>query len=187
MNLGRLIARGVIGGLFVGHGTQKLFGWFGGPGLEGTSGMMDRLELSPGKRHALAASIAETAGGSMLVLGALTPLAGALITGSMVTAIRKVHFSKGLWNQNGGYEFNLALIGAVAALVDGGPGRPSVDSALGIDDTGSGWAVASVAAGVVGSTIAIEAGKRHGQEQERQEQPFAAPETAATPAVEAVV
>jgi putative oxidoreductase len=183
MNLGRLIARGVIGGLFVGHGTQKLFGWFGGPGLEGTSGMMDRLELSPARRHALAASISETAGGAMLVLGALTPLAGALITGSMVTAIRKVHLSKGLWNQNGGYEFNLALIGAVAALVDGGPGRPSVDSALGLDDTGPGWAVASVAAGVAGSTLVIEAGKRHRQEQE---QPSARPETAATPAVETV-
>jgi putative oxidoreductase len=158
MNAGRLIARLTIGGLFVGHGTQKLFGWFGGPGPEGTEQMMDKLELRPGRRNALAAGLSETAGGALLVLGALTPLAGALVSGTMFTAIRKVHFQKGLWNTGGGYEFNLALIAATAALVDGGPGSPSVDRALGLDRTGSGWALASVAAGAVGSALAIEAG-----------------------------
>jgi putative oxidoreductase len=160
MNAGRVFARAVVGGLFAAHGTQKLFGWFGGPGLEGTSGMMESLELRPGRRNALAVSLAETGGGTLLVLGAFTPVAAAALTGSMVTAIRKVHFAKGFFNMNGGYEFNLALIAVLAALVDGGPGAPSVDSALGIEETGPVWAVAAIAAGAAGSTLVIEAGKR---------------------------
>jgi putative oxidoreductase len=168
MNAGRLIARVTIGGLFVGHGTQKLFGWFGGHGPEGTAQMMEKLELRPGRRHALAAGLSETAGGALLALGALTPLAGALLSGSMFTAIRKVHLKKGIWNSAGGYEYNLTLIASLAALIDGGPGSPSVDHALGIDRTGSGWALASIAAGALGSQLAIEAGRLE-QEQPAQE------------------
>jgi putative oxidoreductase len=158
MKLGRLIARIIIGGLFVGHGTQKLFGWFGGPGREGTEKMMDKLDMKPPKEQALLASWAETAGGALLVLGALTPLSAALLTGSMITAIRKVHLPNGLWATNQGYEYNLALIAALAALIDGGPGRPSIDSALGIDTTGPRWTIAALAAGAAGSTLAIEIG-----------------------------
>ena len=132
MNLGRLIARVTIGGLFVGHGTQKLFGWFDGPGLEGASQMMDKLELRPARRNAIAASAAETAGGALLALGALTPVAASMLTGTMVTAIRKVHGPKGPWNMQGGYEYNLVLIAAATALVEAGPGSPSVDRALGM-------------------------------------------------------
>jgi putative oxidoreductase len=160
MNAGRLIARLTIGGLFIGHGTQKLFGWFGGPGPEGTEQMMDKLEMRPARSNALAAGVSETAGGALLALGALTPLAGALLSGTMFTAIRKVHFTNGLWNTEKGYEYNLVLIAAVAALVEAGPGSPSVDRGLGIDMTGSGWALASVAAGAAGSALAIEAGAR---------------------------
>jgi putative oxidoreductase len=161
MNAGRLIARLTIGGLFIGHGTQKLFGWFGGPGPEGTEQMMDKLELRPARRNALAAGISETAGGALLTLGALTPVAGALLSGTMFTAIRKVHRKNGPWNTNRGYEYNLVLIAALANLVDGGPGPLSLDRALGIDRTGSGWALASVAAGAAGSALAIEAGAAH--------------------------
>ena len=75
MTLGAPLLRGVIGALFVGHGTQKLFGWFDGPGLRGVSGMMEKLQLRPPKRHAVAAGVSETAGGALLMLGALTPLA----------------------------------------------------------------------------------------------------------------
>ena len=174
MNFGRLIARATIGGLFAAHGTQKLFGWFGGPGIGGTSQMMEKLELHPPKRNAVAAAAAESAGGTLLALGALTPLAGTLITSTMVTAIRKVHAPKGPWNTAGGYEYNLVLIAAVAALVECGPGTPSIDRALGIEAKGSRWALASLAAGAAGSTLAIEAGRRlatrakaEEQEQER--------------------
>ena len=78
----------------------------------------------------------------------------------MVTAVRKVHLPNGLWNMNQGYEYNLALIAALAALIDGGPGKASIDGALGIDSTGPGWTVASLAAGAAGSTLAIELGSR---------------------------
>ena len=63
MRLGAFALRGLIGGLFVGHGTQKLFGWFDGPGLEGTGGMMEKLEMRPPRRHAVIAGAAETTGG----------------------------------------------------------------------------------------------------------------------------
>ena len=166
MRLGRLIARIIIGGLFFGHGTQKLFGWFGGPGLENTEQMMDKLEMKPAKEQALLASWGETAGGGLLAVGFLTPLAAALLTGSMITAIRKVHWSNGLWVQNQGYEYNLALIGALAALIDGGPGKPSIDNALGIECTGPVWTLAALAAGAAGSTLAIEMGNIVGDDSE---------------------
>lgn len=158
--MGRLIARAVVGGLFIGHGTQKWFGWFDGPGLDGATGMMGSLGLKPARRNAVAASASETVGGALLVAGAFTPAAAAALIATMVTAIRTVHLRNGLWSSNGGYEFNLALIAALVALVDGGPGELSVDGALGLHDTGGAWALAALAAGVAGSTLAIEAGRR---------------------------
>jgi putative oxidoreductase len=154
MRLGAPILRGLIGGLFIGHGTQKLFGWFGGHGLEGTAGMMEALELRPAKRHALLAGGAEAGGGLLLSLGALTPLATSLLTGSMTTAIRKVHATKGPWVTGGGWEYNAVLIAAVTALADSGPGTPSVDSARFPRMHGALWALASLAGGVAGSFLA---------------------------------
>ena len=157
MDLGRLILRGVVGPLFVGHGTQKLFGWFEGHGPEGTGGFFESLGLRPGKRHATAAGWAETAGGALLTLGAFTPLAQTLITGTMVTAIRKVHAQNGPWVTQNGFEYNLTLIALTAALTETGPGRPSVDEALfGSALKGKGWAVAALAAGVAGSYLVTE-------------------------------
>jgi putative oxidoreductase len=157
MNFGRLILRGVVGPLFVGHGTQKLFGWFGGSGLDGTGGFFENLGLRPGKRHATAAGASEAAAGALLTLGAATPLAQAMLTGTMVTAIRKVHAPKGPWVTEGGYEYNLVLIALAAALTEAGPGAPSVDGALfGDRFTGSGWALAALAAGAAGSYLATE-------------------------------
>ena len=160
------MARATIGGLFIGHGTQKLFGWFEGPGIEGTTGMMDKLEMHPPRENALAVGIAETAGGALLAVGALMPLAGALLTGTMATAVRKVHLDKGLWNTAGGYEFNLTVVAAATALIDAGPGRPSVDEALGLKLKGTGWALAALAAGIGGSAAAIELAKRADAQQE---------------------
>jgi putative oxidoreductase len=170
MNVGRLIARITVGGLFVGHGTQKLFGWFGGPGLDRTSQMMGKLELRPERRNAVAAATAETAGGAMLALGALTPVAASLLTGTMITAIRKVHFPNGIWNTDGGYEFNLALIAAALAVVDCGPGSPSVDRALSIEAKGNAWTLASLAAGAAGSALVIGAARWRQEEAEAAEE-----------------
>ena len=157
MQLGRLIARGVIGSLFIGHGTQKLFGSFGGPGLEGTDQMMTALEMRPPRRNSLAAGVTETAGGALLVAGLATPLAAASLIGVMVTAIRKVHAQNGPWVTANGFEYNLTLIALTAALTETGPGRPSVDSALFGDGLkGKGWALAALAAGVAGSYLVTE-------------------------------
>jgi uncharacterized membrane protein YphA (DoxX/SURF4 family) len=92
MGLFRLLARTTIGLLFVGHGTQKLFGWFGGGGLEGTAGFFEQLGFRPGRRYALAAGAAEAGGGLLFALGAATPLGAAAVSGSMITAIKTVHW-----------------------------------------------------------------------------------------------
>ena len=144
MDLGRTALRFVIGPLFVGHGTQKLFGWFGGHGPDGTGAFFEQLGLKPGKRHATAAGASETVGGALLTLGALTPVAAGLITGTMITAIRKVHAPKGPWATDGGYEYNLTLIAAMLALTETGPGRPSVDAAVFPSLKGNGLALAAV-------------------------------------------
>jgi putative oxidoreductase len=159
MNLGRLAARTVIGTLFIGHGTQKLFGWFGGPGLEGTEQMMGALEMRPTRANALAAGVTETAGGALLVAGAATPLAASSLIGTMVTAIRKVHQPQGVWAAQGGWEYNAVLITALFALIDAGPGEPSVDAAFGRDQWGPGWAIGGLAVGAAASAAAIAMGK----------------------------
>ena len=123
----------VIGGLFVGHGTQKLFGWFGGPGPEGTAKTMEKLEMRPARADALLAGTSEVGGGAMFAAGFLTPLAGSALIATMITAIRKVHLQKGFWNTQGGYEFNLTLIAAILTMIDGGPGPISIDRVLGIE------------------------------------------------------
>lgn len=156
MDLGRLALRGILGPLFVGHGTQKLFGWFGGHGMEGTSGFFESLGLRPGRLHATTAGVAETAGGALLTLGAATPVASALISGTMMTAARKAHLQNGPWVANGGYEYNLAVIGALAALTECGPGRPSVDARVLPRLKGTGWALAALGAAAAGSYLATE-------------------------------
>jgi putative oxidoreductase len=160
MPIMRLAARVVIGGLFVGHGTQKLFGWFGGGGLEATSAGFHSMGLRPGRRNAIAAGAAEAGGGAALALGAAMPLAGAALIGTMITAIRTVHLKNGPWATNGGYEYNLVLIAAVAALVEVGPGCLSVDALRGSKRRGALWALAAIAAGAAGSFAATELAKR---------------------------
>jgi putative oxidoreductase len=160
MQIGRLAARLVIGGLFVGHGTQKLFGWFGGPGLEGTEQMMGALEMRPVRANAVAAGLSETAGGALLAAGAVTPLAASSLIGTMFTAIRKVHQPNGPWAAQGGWEYNAVLIAALTALIDAGPGDVSVDARLGRQEWGPGWAVAGLALGAAASATAITLGRR---------------------------
>ncbi len=156
MDVGRTALRLTIGPLFVGHGTQKLFGWFGGHGLEGTGGFFESLGLRPGKRHATAAGVSEALGGALLTLGALTPVAAGMISGTMITALRKVHLGKGPWVTNGGYEYNAVLIAAMLALVETGPGRPSVDEGAFPSLRGNGLALAQFAAAAAGSYLVTE-------------------------------
>jgi putative oxidoreductase len=151
MKLLRFLMRLVIGGLFVGHGTQKLYGWFGGYGLEGTGKAFEGLGMRPGRRNALAAGVAESAGGAALAVGLATPLAAAALVATMLTAIHRVHLKAGPWASDGGYEYNLVLIFAVLALTESGPGKSSLDAAFGIEKSGTGWALAAAGAGVAGA------------------------------------
>jgi putative oxidoreductase len=160
MQLARLVTRAVVGGLFVGHGTQKLFGTFGGPGLSGTEQMMEALELRPARRNAVVAGIGETAGGALLALGLATPLATASLIGTMTTAIRKVHATNGPWVTNGGYEYNLVLIALLTGLTEAGPGDLSLDAALGTELKGTAWAFAALGLGVAASAAVVELGRR---------------------------
>jgi putative oxidoreductase len=160
MDIGRLAARALIGGLFIGHGTQKLFGWFGGPGRQGTEAMMESLEMRPAKVHAVLAGATETAGGTLVAAGLATPLATSMLTGVMTTAIRKVHLPNGPWAANGGWEYNAVLIGALAALTEVGPGDLSLDRALGIERRGVAWALGAVGFGVGAAFATMTAGRR---------------------------
>jgi len=160
MDVGRFAARAVIGGLFVGHGTQKLFGWFGGPGLQGTEQMMGAIGLRPPKPNALAAGLSETVGGALLVAGAATPVAASSLIGTMVTAIHKVHRPNGPWAANGGWEYNAVLIASLVALIDAGPGEISVDALLGRKRWGAGWALGGLGVGVAAAAVTMALGAR---------------------------
>jgi putative oxidoreductase len=160
MRLGRFAARTIVGGLFVGHGTQKLFGWFGGGGLDKTSAGFESLGLRPGRRNATAAGLSEAVGGALLAAGLFTPLAAASLIGTMITAIRTVHWKNGVWSSNGGYEYNLVLIAAIVALVETGTGALSLDHVRGHDEHGVGWALAVLAAGAAGSAAVIALARR---------------------------
>lgn len=161
MRIGRLAARMLIGGLFVGHGTQKLKGWFGGPGLEGTDSMMESLGMLPARRNSLAAGATEAGAGAMLVVGLGTPIACGALIGTMITAIRKVHLANGPWAANGGWEYNAVLAAALMALAEGGAEDASLDNALGLPHSGPAWGLGALALGAAASTAAIELGQRH--------------------------
>jgi putative oxidoreductase len=128
INIGLLIIRLVIGLLFVGHGAQKLFGWFGGYGLKGTGGWFESIGMKPGVTMALFAGLTELIGGLLFTLGLLTPLAGIMIAGTMLMAIVKVHAPNGLWSTANGYEYNLTIIAVAIGIALIGPGQYALDS-----------------------------------------------------------
>ena len=157
MKLGLALLRSIIGLVFVGHGAQKLFGWFGGHGPEGTGQFFESLGLRPGRRHATAAGAAEMGGGALIALGFLTPAAAAAIIGVMSTAIRTVHIKNGPWVADGGYEYNLVLIACMVALADLGPGHISLDHALGTEVTGPLAGLIALGGGIGGAAIMTKA------------------------------
>jgi putative oxidoreductase len=151
MSVGILLLRVVVGLLFIGHGTQKLFGWFGGHGREGTAKFFGSLGYRPPRTMAIVGGLVETIGGTFLLLGLLTPVGTAMIVGMMVSAILAVHISRGIWNENRGIELPLVYIFAAVAIAFA-PGRYSIDRVLGIEWSGR---VAGVAALGVGIIVAV--------------------------------
>jgi putative oxidoreductase len=158
MGIGKLLLRATVGGYFVGHGMQKLAGWFGGQGPEGTGQFFESAGLRPGRESALLAGAAEAGGGSLLVLGLFTPAAVSMLTGVMTNAIRHVHWKNGLWNSDGGVELPAVVLATLAAVADSGPGRYSLDEALGIRLRGPVVTLVAMGAGAAGAVYVAERG-----------------------------
>ena len=148
MATGLLLLRVVVGLALVGHGTQKLFGWFGGHGPRTTGAFFEMLGYRPGVLFAVIAGLSEAGSGSLLALGFLTPLAGAAVIGVMLNAASSLR-GRGPWVINGGWEYTVVLATTGAAIALTGPGSISVDHALGLD-----WATA---AGVAGIALGVAA------------------------------
>ncbi|MER5637194.1 DoxX family protein [Kitasatospora sp. NPDC002227] len=125
-DLGLLALRAAVGGVLVAHGTQKLFGWFGGGGLEGTAQAMEHMGFVPGRESALAAGLGEAGGGALLIAGLATPAAGAIVAGTMAGAI-SVHAPGGFFATGGGFEYPAFLGACGVALAVSGSGRYSLD------------------------------------------------------------
>jgi putative oxidoreductase len=170
MKVGRLLLRASVGGFFIGHGTQKLFGWFNGHGLKNTSEAFEGMGMRPGRVHASAAGLAEAGGGAGLLLGYRTPLAGSALIATMLTAIERVHLKKGPWITEGGYEYNVVLLAAVAALTEAGPGVLSLDALRGRQRSGTHWMILALLLGGAGAAAA----ELLAQSQQRPEEPVGA-------------
>jgi putative oxidoreductase len=171
MGLGKLLLRLVVGGAFMAHGLQKLNGSFGGSGLAGTEKMVAAQRMNPPRRNALAVALTETLGGLGIALGAATPVALAATTAAMATAYTKVHKKNGFFNSKGGYEFNLTLVAAAAAMTIDGPGPWSVDAVAGKTRWGLFAGLAAFGAGLLGSSFAIELGELETQKLESSSPP----------------
>jgi putative oxidoreductase len=127
---GITVLRIIAGITFAAHGSQKLFGWFGGYGLAGVAQWMESIGLAPGYLMALMAGSAEFFGGVALIIGLLVRPAAAVLAVTMLVAIFTVHLANGFFMSNNGYEFALALLAISIALVFEGAGKLSVDSKL---------------------------------------------------------
>ncbi len=127
---GLTVLRIVAGLTFAAHGAQKLFGWFGGYGLEGVGQWMESIGLAPGYLMALMAGSAEFFGGLALIVGLLVRPAAAVLAVTMLVAIFTVHLSNGFFMSNNGYEFALALLAISLAVIIEGAGKLSLDKRI---------------------------------------------------------
>ena len=152
-DIGLLLLRVVFGGLLAAHGSQKLFGWFSGMGWSGNAASFDAMGYNPGKLFGTLAGLSEMTGGILLLLGLLTPLASAIVLGTMINAINTT-WSGGLLTGKG-YEMPLlfAAVGAVVAFT--GPGRFSLDAGRPWQRQGVVWGVAAIVLAVVAAVLTL--------------------------------
>jgi putative oxidoreductase len=165
MSYGILLLRLVVGVAFVGHGTQKLFGWFGGYGPQGTGGFFASKGYRAAVLMAVAAGLAEAGGGTLLALGFATPLAAVLLATVMINAIASVTFKKAFML---GSELELIYLTIAVSLAAIGPGRFSIDRAIGWDDNISGvwWGVAALGVALVASSLTLTLGRNRPMERQ---------------------
>jgi len=153
-----LAVRLIVGLAIAAHGSQKLFGWFGGYGLKGTGGFFEGLGFRPGTLFAFAAGLGEFAGGVLIALGFLGPVGAALVASTMLVAIVAVHWSNGFFQSNNGYELALMYATAAMTIAFAGPGSFSLDYALrlGVLDTPyAAWIGLVAAIAIAGVNLAI--------------------------------
>ncbi len=151
MDLGLLLLRMVIGLTLAAHGVQKLFGWFGGHGLDGTGALLEQMGFVPGRRHAFMAGFLEAAAGLLLAAGLLTPLASALILAVMVVAAMTAHSRGGFFLTSGGYEYNVVIAATAISVAFTGAGAWSLDALLGLPSGGPLPGLAAIVVGAIGS------------------------------------
>ena len=151
-DLGLVILRLVVGLTFAGHGAQKAFGWWNGPGLEGWRGAIRHTGFQPVELFVALSIGAELVGGLLLAFGLFTPLAATVLIGQLVVIIAKAHLPKGFWNTNGGYEYPLSLAAGVIAITFIGAGGISLDHAVGLafsDSVRAGFLLVGLLGGLV--------------------------------------
>lgn len=163
IDTGLLILRLTIGLLFIGHGSQKLFGAFGGPGMAKFTEVTEKQGFRPAAFWAWLSALSEFGGGLLMVLGLFTPIAAAMIIAVMVMAIAKVHAPKGLWNTKGGYEFNLTLIAIATTLGIVGSGAWSLDQVFNIPAMGWVLFVIATLVALIGDGIGYAVSNHHPQ------------------------
>ena len=158
MSYGILFLRVVVGLIFFAHGAQKLLGWYGGPGLGGIESWLRGMGFRMPGVMALMVALSETSG-ILFALGLLTPFAALAMTAAMVVAVGSVHWKNGLFAGNQGYELNLALAAAAICVAAAGPGRFSVDRAIGWDDNLSGlwWGVGALGVALLTGLVILTA------------------------------
>lgn len=155
MSIGLLIIRIVVGATVAAHGAQKLFGAFGGHGIDGTAGFLDRLGFSKPRPYAYLLGLSELIGGLSLAAGLLTPIGSAALMGTMTAAALVVHAPNGFFATDDGYELP-AIIGAGAAgIAFTGPGAWSVDHAMGWNLAGTAWGLAALGLAVAAVTVVL--------------------------------
>jgi putative oxidoreductase len=155
MEIGLLLLRLLLGGLLFGHAAQKMFGWFGGHGPDGTGRVFETWGFRPGRQLVILAALCETAAAVSMILGLLTPLGAAIGLGTMLVA-GSVNVRNGLWAQGGGYELPLVYGGIALGLGFTGPGDGSLDHALGWDGlSGAAWGAGALALGLATGLIAV--------------------------------
>lgn len=159
MDIGLLLLRLSVGLTLAAHGAQKLFGWFGGPGLEGTAVGLEGLGFTPGRRHAVLAGLTEFGGGVLLALGLFTPLAAAIVFAVMLVAGASAHLKQGFFLSRGGYEYTLILGVAGLSVAFTGPGLWSIDALLRLEPDGALWGAVAAVVGLAGAATQL-AGRR---------------------------